>query len=104
MRTVAPEKERLARGGHDANFKPAKNPRERLYKQSYEYIPQMEGLKPKHPRDEEGKPIAGPRNFTAVPMKRGKVGKLTTFAGPIPYIPDPYDTKKKIAWGEYKHH
>jgi|TARA_B110001450_G_C17601966_1_gene473389 hypothetical protein len=43
MRTVAPEKTRLAKGGHDKNFFPAKNARERLYKTKYEYVPLKEG-------------------------------------------------------------
>ena len=104
MRTVAPEEERKAKGGHDANFKPAKAAREKLYKMKYEYQPLMEGQKKKWPRDEEGKPVSGPRNFTTIPMKRGKVGKLTTFSGPIPYVPDDYDRKKKIAWAELQAH
>ena len=58
----------------------------------------------KHPRDEDGKVITAPRNFTTIPMKKGKVGKLTTFAGPVAYIADPYDNKKKIAWAELKAH
>lgn len=39
----------------------------------------------------------GPRNFTAIPMKRGKVGKLTFFGGQIPYKEDDvYGNKKKL--------
>lgn len=79
--------------------------RERLYTAKYEYVPLMEGAKKKPNRDpEDGKPIIGPRNFTAIPMKKGKVGKLTSFGGPIPYIADPYDNKRKIAWKELKDH
>jgi|TARA_B110001450_G_C17601966_1_gene473390 hypothetical protein len=48
--------------------------------------------------------MIGPRNFTTIPMKRGKVGKLTSFGGPVPYVADPYDNKKKIAWAELKAH
>lgn len=104
MRTVAKEEVRKAKGGHDANFKPAKAAREKLYQAKYEYQPLMTGKAKKAIRDEEGKPVTGPRNFTTIPMKRGKVGKLTTFGGPVPYIADPYDNKKKIAWAELKAH
>lgn len=104
MRTVATEEERKAKGGHDMNFKPAKAAREKLYMMKYEYQPLMEGKKKKNFKDEEGNVITGPRNFTTIPMKRGKVGKLTTFAGPIPYVADPYDNKKKIAWAELQAH
>ena len=54
--------------------------------------------------DADGGVIIGPRNFTTIPMKRGKVGKLTSFGGPVPYVADPYDNKKKIAWAELKAH
>jgi len=104
MRTVAPEKERLAKGGHDKNFFPAKNAREKLYQTKYEYQPLMEGKVKKANKDADGGVIIGPRNFTTIPMKRGKIGKLTSFGGPIPYVADPYDNKKKIARAELKAH
>ena len=107
MRTVAPDDVRKAKGGHDVNFKPAKAPT-RKYGQlqwtKYEYQPLMEGKVKKPNRDEDGKVVIGPRNFTTIPMKRGKIGKLTTFGGPVPYIADPYDNKKKIAMAELKAH
>jgi hypothetical protein len=64
----------------------------------------MENKKVKRERDEDGKVIIGPRNFTAIPMKEGRVGRLTSFGGIVPYIADPYDNKKKIAWKELKEH
>lgn len=54
--------------------------------------------------DEDGKVVIGLRNFTAMPMKKGRIGKNTSFGGPVPYIADPYDNKKKIAWKELKEH
>ena len=48
-------------------------------------------------KDEEGRVVIGPRNFTTIPMKRGKVGKLTYFGGQIPYKEDDtYGNKKKL--------
>lgn len=41
MRTVAPEEERKAKGGHDVNWKYAKAAREKLYTMKYEYQPLM---------------------------------------------------------------
>ena len=70
----------------------------------YEYQELHEGNKKQRARDEDVEVIIGPRNFTTIPMKRGKVGKLTTFSGPVPYVADPYDNKKKIAWAELKAH
>ena len=105
MRTVAPEEVRKAKGGHDVNFKPAKAAREKLYLAKYEYQPLGQGrVKKTRNVDEDGKVVIGPRNFTTIPMKRGKIGKLTTFGGPVPYVADPFDNKKKIAWAELKAH
>jgi len=64
----------------------------------------MENTKKKNYKDEEGNVILAPRNFTAIPMKKGRVGKLTSFGGVVPYIADPYDNRKKIAWAELKEH
>lgn len=97
LRTVESEAVRKAKGGHDFNFKPAKNPREKIYKQSYEYMPLKQNQGKKNYRDEEGAVKVGPRNFTTIPMKRGKVGKLTYFGGQVPYKEDDiYGNKKKL--------
>jgi hypothetical protein len=104
LRTTLNDEARKLKGGHDHNFKPAKNTRERLYTAKYNYQPLMENTKKKNYRDEEGNVILGPRNFTAIPIKKGKVGRLTSFGGVVPYIADPYDNKKKIAWAELKDH
>ena len=47
--------------------------------------------KKKNYRDEQGAVMIGPRNFTTIPMKKGLVGKLTTFSGPIPYKESEFD-------------
>ena len=39
----------------------------------------------KNYRDEEGAVIIAPRNFLTNPIKKGRVGKQTTFSGPIPF-------------------
>jgi hypothetical protein len=47
----------------------------------------------------------GPRNFTAIPMKKGKVGKLTFFGGQIPYKEDDvFTNKKKLIKSEIEYH
>lgn len=53
---------------------------------------------------DNGAVIIGPRNFLTNPMKRGKVGRATSFGGNIPYTEDDYDIKKKIAIRERKDH
>ena len=103
MRTVLKDGH-ISKGGHDHNFKPAKATREKLYQNKYPNLPLKENQEKKNYRDEEGNVITAPRNFTTIPMRRGKVGKLTTFSGPIQYVADPYDNKKKIAWAELKDH
>lgn len=103
LRTL--EKDAYLKGGHDVNFKPAKNTRERLYKAKYEYIPLQENQKKKNYRDEEGAVKTGPRNFTTVPLKPGKVGKNTTFGGSIPYKEDDvYGNQKKLLKQEIEYH
>ena len=83
-------------------FKPAKDLHTKN-KAAYENKP--EGVhKKKNYRDEDGAVIIGPRNFTAIPMRRGKVGKLTTFGGPIPHMADNYDAKKELTKKERERH
>lgn len=101
LRTLV--KDGFQRGGHDKDFKPAKIVEEKLYKQKYEYIPQGVPKKPSM-KNEDNEVITGPRNFYTNPMKLGKVGKNTSFSGPIPYIEDDFDAKKKIAAKEREYH
>lgn len=88
LRTIEKDATRRAKGGHDFAFKPAKNPREKIYKMSYEHMPLKENQGKKNFRDEEGAVKTGPRNFTTIPMKRGKTGRLAYFGGHIPYKED----------------
>lgn len=49
--------------------------------------------------------IIGPRNFTTIPMKRGKVGRLTYLGGNIPYKEDDVmGHKKKLLKQEIEYH
>ena len=103
MRTIV--KDGWKAGGHDFNFKPAKNTREKLYKASYSYMELKQYQGKKNYRDEEGAVITAPRNFTTIPMKKGRTGKLTYFAGPIKYIEDDvYTNKKKLLKKELEQH
>lgn len=99
------EKEGFRKGGHDFNFKPAKNTREKLYKANYGYQPLMQNKQKKAIKDEDGNVKIGLRNFTAIPMKKGKVGHLTYFGGAIPYKEDDiYGNKKKTIKQELEYH
>jgi hypothetical protein len=60
--------------------------------------------KKKNFKDEEGAVIVGPKNFLIMPMKKGKVGKMTTLGGVIPYMEDDYNTKKKLEAKEREYH
>jgi len=90
-------------GGHDVDFKPAKVVHVKVPKTAYPYIPQGVTAK-KSLRDAEGAVITCPPNFVTTRLKEGKVGRGTTFAGPIPYIADDYNIKHKIAIEEMKYH
>jgi guanyl-specific ribonuclease Sa len=93
------------KGGHDLPFKPAKHTREKTYKAKYEYIELKQNQEKKNYRDEEGAVVVAPRNFTTIPLKGGKVGKNTTFGGPVPYKEDDvFGNKKKIIKQEIEYH
>ena len=82
------------KAGHDKAFSPARDPHEKV-KAVFPYI--EEGVpKKKSFKDEEGAVKIGPRNFLISPMKKGKVGKMTTLSGLIPYMEDDYNIKKKL--------
>lgn len=101
LRTI--KKDGHVAAGHDRAFRPAKDPGIKVDKAPYAYLPQDKHVK-KNFRDEDGAVKTGPRNFTTIPMKEGRVGKLTSFSGPIPYKEDPYDNKKVLAKKELEYH
>jgi hypothetical protein len=76
-----------------------------LYTGAFNHIDEAPAKK-KDYRDhaDNGAVMVGPRNFLTNPMKRGKVGRATSFGGNIPYTEDDYDVKKKIAMRERKEH
>ena len=45
----------------------------------------------KNYKDEDGAVIIGPRNFYTNPMKKGEVGKGTSFSGMWAHLPDTYE-------------
>jgi hypothetical protein len=93
-------------GIHDYNFKPAKNTKDKSsYKATYAYMELKENQNKKNYRDNEGAVITAPRNFTTIPMKRGKTGKLTYFGGMVPYKEDDVlGNKKKLLKKEIEYH
>ena len=93
------------KAGHDKNFRPARHVKERLYTASYPHGDEPPAKKQDYRNAEEnGAVMTGPRNFLTNPMKRGKVGRATSFGGAVPYTEDDYDIKKKIAMKERRHH
>ena len=55
-------------------------------------------------RDEEGAILTAPRNVQTNPMKRGRVGKNTTFSGQLPYMESDYNKPKELALKESAYH
>lgn len=93
------EHKTFLKGGHDIDFKPAKTIHEKVARPAkYPYMPQGGDVNVKKYRDEEGNVITAPRNFTTTRMKRGKVGRGTTFGGVIPSMPDNLDEERKKLW------
>lgn len=91
-------------GKHEVDFKPAKVVHEKVPKAPYAYIPQGDDKAKKNYRDQEGAVITAPRNFTTTRLKVGKVGRGTTFSGPIPYMADDYNIASKLAKEETAYH
>ena len=96
-------KEEFLVGGHDRDFKPMSNVKERLHRAPYPY--RTEGPpSPREIKDEDGRVITKEPNIKTGPMKKGKVGKGVTLGGKIEYIADDYNIKKKIATEEREYH
>jgi hypothetical protein len=65
----------------------------------------IEGGRPKkNYKDEEGNVITEPHNFLTSRLKKGKNGKGTTFDGPIKYMEDEYDRRRKFVKEEMEYH
>jgi hypothetical protein len=90
------------KAGHDKAFSPAKDPHSKV-KAIFPYM-EVGVEKKKNYKDEEGAVIVGPKNFLIMPMKKGKVGKMTTLGGIVPYMEDDYNAKKKIEAKEREYH
>lgn len=63
-------------------------------KAAYDHMTDLKEIK-KNYRDEDGAVIIGPRNLYAAPLKKGIVGKGTTFHGQWEHMADPDDDEKK---------
>ena len=83
----------MLNAGHDKDFRPAKVVKERIYTASFEHIDEAPP-KRKDYKDPEGGVLTGPVCFLTNPMKKGKVGRATSFGGIIPYTEDFYDIKR----------
>ena len=76
-------------GLHDINFKPAR--KVETYKDvpstSYKYKPEgVLNQDPKRNRDADGYVVTGPRNLYTARLKKGLIGRGTTFSGPVPHV------------------
>lgn len=89
-------------GGHDMNFKPAKDINRRV-KADFDHKTDLDEKK-KNYKDAEGQVIVGPRNFLTNGVKKGQVGKNVYIGEKIPYKEDPYDNKKELEKAERKAH
>lgn len=89
------------KGGHDNRFKPAKTVPERYYKAPYAHQSDRVEVK-KETRDEDGKPITGPRNFYTNPNKKGITAKGTTFNKFPDHVPDDYNYPRTVAKKEFE--
>lgn len=95
-------KEEFLVGGHDRDWKPMNNVKERVYRLPYPY--RTEGPPtPKKTKDEDGV-ITAPANVKTNPGKKGRVGRGVTLGGKIEYIADDYNITKKIATEEREYH
>lgn len=99
MRSIKPRNENL----HDKEFMPAKDPGQKVPKAPYPYKEEGPPAKKSY-KNEDGEIETGPRNFTTIPLKKGNVGKNTSFGGPIPYMEDDYNLKKKLYKKELEEH
>lgn len=80
LRTI--KKDAFTVGGHDRDFRPQINNKERMHKLPYDYMPLGNGKEEKkNYRDQDGAVIIQPRGMLTNPVKRGKVGKGTTIGG-----------------------
>jgi len=94
----AVDKDVWTKAGHDKAFRPARHVKERLYTTPWPHIDEAPPKKIDYRNPEENGAVRiGPTNFLTNPMKRGKVGRATSFGGIVPYTEDDYDIKKKIA-------
>ena len=102
MRTMV--KDAYTRGGHDRDFRPTKNPQEKLHKATYEYKCDPPSKDKKNYRDEDGKVITQPRGFLNNPVKKGQVGKGVFLGEKLEYKPEEYGYAKKIEDKEREEH
>ena len=89
--------------GHEKNWTYAKVKKEGM-QMTYEHMTDRREVV-KNFRDEEGNVVIAPRNFLTNPIKKGRVGKNTTFGGQIPFKHgDDYMISKEIATKERAYH
>lgn len=74
------QKDGYLKAGHELPFKPAKVVPNKPHKMEHEHKSDYIERK-KNFRDDDGAVIIGPRNLYTNPLKKGEVGKGTSFAG-----------------------
>ena len=91
--------------GHDKDFKPQSNVKERIYRVPYPYKEQGPNKRdPKSFKNAEGEVITEERNIFSNPIKKGQSGK-GVFIGPVlPFAGDDYNVQRKITVAERAYH
>lgn len=86
--------------GNEKAFRPTKHVRQSS-NASYAHMKDFEYLQ-KNFRDPENnnEVMIPPRNILTCPIKRGRVGKLTSFSGQFPYMMDDFNRPKIMAQAE----
>ena len=93
--------EAIAAAGHEKIFNPSKIVKVN-YKAPFEHMTDRRNIE-KNFRDEEGNVMVAPRNIQTNPIKKGRVGRNTSFSK-TGYIEDEFDRPKELRLKERQHH
>ena len=91
------DREAQIKAGNDKRFKPARAVRQPVVS-AYEHMQDFIQVEKNFRSDENPREVVtAPRNFLTNPPKVGKCGKMTTFAGQVPYMNEGFDIPKQLA-------
>ena len=89
-------------GGHNGNFKPAKDT-QRKVKADFEHMIDFKEVS-KNRKGADGGVVTDPKNFLTSPPKKGTTYKGTLFGGKTEHMAEPFDRKKELEIAERKDH